>query len=103
MNTALNKLAEELDIDPCQLRLKNMAEPGGLVNDASPQPYALDTIKERFQEVMELMDWDTKWHRNGENNVMTDGRLHGIAISGHRDSPGGGPGKDPRDRGHGGR
>jgi len=91
MNTALNKLADELDMDPCELRLKNRVEPGGLANDSSPRPYSLDTMKERFQEVMDLMNWSQKWHRNGENNVMDDGRLHGIAISGHRDSHGGGP------------
>lgn len=89
MNLALNKLADELDMDPCELRLKNFAEPGGDSNDDSPRPYALDTLKERFQEVMGLMDWDQKWHRNGENNVMPDGRLHGIAITGHRDGHGG--------------
>ena len=92
MNLVLNKLSDALDMDPCQLRLKNFAEPGGLANDAStPRPYALDTLKERFQEVMDLMDWDQKYHPNGQNNVMSDGRLHGIAITGHRDSHGGGP------------
>ena len=38
---------------------------------------------------MDIIDWDAKWHRNGENNVMSDGRLHGIAITGHNDGHGG--------------
>jgi len=90
MNIVLNKLADELDMDPCELRLKNFSEPGQPANDRSPeQPYSLDTLKERFEEVMDIMDWSNKWHRNGENNVMSDGRLHGIAICGHRDGHGG--------------
>jgi CO/xanthine dehydrogenase Mo-binding subunit len=89
MNLALNKLADELGMDPCELRLKNFMEPDHDAMDSAPRPYAVNTLKQRFQEVMDIMDWDNKSHANGENNVMADGRLHGIAITGHQDGHGG--------------
>jgi CO/xanthine dehydrogenase Mo-binding subunit len=92
MNLALDKLAGELKMDPVALRQKNFAEPGGPVMDTTkPQPYSLDTMKERFAEVVTLMNYDKKKHEHGKNNVLPDGRLHGIAITGHRDGHGGGP------------
>ena len=89
MNLVLNKLADELDMDPCQLRLKNFMEPDHDAMDSAPRPYAVNTLKERFQEVMDLVGWEQKKHPNGQNNVMPDGRLHGIAITGHQDGHGG--------------
>lgn len=89
MNLALHKLADELGMDQCEFRLKNFMEPDHDSMDDSPRPYALNTLKERFQEVMDLMDWDGKSHANGQNNVLPDGRLHGIAITGHQDGHGG--------------
>ena len=91
MNLAINKLADELGMDYCDIRLKNMPEAGeSPAMDQSPvQPYSLDTLKDRFREMMDIMDWDQKKHPNGQNNVMPDGRLHGIALTGDRDGHGG--------------
>jgi carbon-monoxide dehydrogenase large subunit len=89
MNLVLNMVADQLNMDPCQLRLKNFIPPDADSMDDSPRPYAINTLIERFEEVMDIMDWDSKWHKTGDNVVMPDGRLYGIAITGHQDGHGG--------------
>lgn len=90
MNLDINKLADELELDPVALRLKNMPEAGeSLAMDTSPRPYSLDTLKDRFREIVDLIGYEQKKHPAGQNNVLPDGRLHGIAVTAHRDGHGG--------------
>jgi CO/xanthine dehydrogenase Mo-binding subunit len=90
MNLVLNKMADEIGMDPCEFRLKNfITADHDAMDESSPRPQALCTIRDIFQEAMDLVGYDSKKHANGQNNVMSDGRLHGISVTGHLDGHGG--------------
>lgn len=84
---AIDKLAEKLNMDPYELRMKNM-RPETLPDQDSPNLYwGGMQVKECFEWVHEASGYATKWHKPGAKK-LEDGRYHGIAITGHYDSHG---------------
>jgi CO/xanthine dehydrogenase Mo-binding subunit len=87
-DTALDKLAVQLGMDPYALRQVNLRA-ATLPDQDSPNrvwggngaPLALSTVYTASQ-------YATKMHAPGAGPIRSDGRLHGIAITGHLDSHG---------------
>ena len=86
-DVALDKLAFKLQIDPLDLRLKNLNEADAPDQDAPFLVWGGIALKKCFESVREASSYDSKRHKPG-NLFLTDGRLHGIAITGHIDSHG---------------
>jgi CO/xanthine dehydrogenase Mo-binding subunit len=87
-DSALYKLAAHLDMDPYQLIMKNLRANDAPDLDAPYYVWGGIAVKEMFEWLYTETGYASKWHKPGEGNVMDDGRLHGIAITGHRDSHG---------------
>jgi xanthine dehydrogenase molybdenum-binding subunit len=89
-NMALDEMATELGMDPYELRMKNWVTiDDDSPDESSPRPFSHATLTEIGPRVAEAIDYDAKKHAPGQNNVLPDGRLHGIAITGHMDHHGG--------------
>jgi len=86
-NVCLDKVADAMGMDPVQFRLKNLITQD-MVQYESKMPFSSLGIRECFEKARDASGWNQKWHAPGKNNVMADGRLHGIGISGHVDSHG---------------
>jgi len=80
MEVVLDELAGELNMDPLELRLKNVVTPEEVQQD-NGKPYASNGVLECIQKVAEAIGWSDKWHAPG-TRTLPDGRLHGIGIAG---------------------
>jgi CO/xanthine dehydrogenase Mo-binding subunit len=90
-DTSLDKLATQLDMDPYALRMKNIV-PLDYPSQDAPIRYwggggAGGGVKMCFDKVYSESGYASKWHKAG-TKTLPDGRLHGIAITGHIDSHG---------------
>ncbi|MDD4793712.1 MAG: molybdopterin-dependent oxidoreductase, partial [Dehalococcoidales bacterium] len=85
---AIYKLAAHLDMDPYELIMKNVRENDAPDLDPPYRVWGGIAVKDMFEWLHQETGYAGKWHKPGENNVMSDGRLHGIAITGHWDSHG---------------
>ncbi len=90
-DSAIDKLAVRLGMYPYDLRMKNLRPAYAPDQDA---PYRVwgdggagVCIKMAFEKVHQESGYASKKHAAGAK-TMTDGRLHGIAITGHLDSHG---------------
>jgi len=85
---ALDKLAQTLGISPYELRLKNLRSPDAPDQDSPFLVWSGNGVGLCFAKVYEESGYARKWHSPGQNNLLPDGRLHGIALTGHVDSHG---------------
>ena len=90
-DSALDKLAEKLDMNPYDLRMKNIRPLDAPDLDA---PYNIwgnggagGGVKMCFEKVYSESGYASKWHKPN-TRTLADGRMHGIAITGHLDSHG---------------
>jgi xanthine dehydrogenase YagR molybdenum-binding subunit len=75
----IDMLAEKLNMDPVQLRLKNV--PQGADKDlATDLPFSSNMMKECIQAAADGIGWTSKWHAKGAKK-LTDGRYHGMGIN----------------------
>jgi len=88
ISAALDKLATHLDINPYEIRKKNLMPVDMRALDSPNWYYGAKEVNECFETVAQASGYVSKWHKPGENNVMADGRLHGIGIHCHHDSHG---------------
>lgn len=88
---ALDDLAAKLDMDPLQLRLKNLP-PNQRGNAPQAYPALRETIyRDEIQIAAKLADWEKKWHPPGKGNGKGATR-HGIGMGLHTwGGAGGGP------------
>ncbi len=84
---ALDKLADRLDISPYELRKKNLRPADAPDQDPPYWVWSGNGVGLCFDKVYRASDYAAKWHKPG-SRVLSDGRLHGIAITGHLDSHG---------------
>ncbi len=56
LDSILDDLAEKLNIDPLEFRLKNYAE----IDQVSNEPYTSKLLKEAYQKGAEIIGWNTK-------------------------------------------
>lgn len=77
LETAVNKLAEELKMDPTELRLKNLIQAGetSLVYDG--KIIKSSTLNECIRQGKELIGWDEKYPRK----VLSNGKIRGVGIA----------------------
>ena len=85
---AIDKLADKLGMNPYALRMKNIRAPDAPDQDPPNRVWGGNGVAVCFNQVYTASDFATKWHKPAINNIMADGRLHGIAITGHLDSHG---------------
>lgn len=83
----LDHLAAELNMDPLALKLKN-AVTADMPHQDMGMPFAAVAITMCLEDAANGIDWSNKWHAPATNNVLSDGRLHGIGIAGGIDSHG---------------
>jgi len=86
-DAALDKLADKLGMDPYTLRMKNLSAADSPDQDPPNMVWGGLGIKECFMTVYTNSNYAQKWHKPGQK-ILPDGRLHGIAITGHIDSHG---------------
>lgn len=92
MNPLLDQLAEKLNMDRVAFRLKNVVKDDSLSQDLKGMdgkylPYGGIAPAECLQKAADAIGWGTKVHAPGAR-TLPDGRMHGMAISGHIDSHG---------------
>jgi xanthine dehydrogenase YagR molybdenum-binding subunit len=90
---AIDDLAAKLDLDPMQLRLKNLP-PNNPGNNPLTYLALRETIyKDEIQTAAKLADWEKKWHPPGKGNGQ--GPLkHGLGMAIHTWGGAGGPNND---------
>ena len=86
-DVALDKLAQKLSMDPYQLRRKNLRPFDAPDQDPPFQVWGGTALEQCFDWVYETGGYKDKFHAAG-TKLLEDGRLHGIAITGHIDSHG---------------
>ena len=86
-DVAIDKLADKLGMDPYQLRLRNLRAPDAPDQDPPGRVWGGNGVGLCFARVYSESGYQNKMHRPGLK-TLTDGRLHGIAITGHLDSHG---------------
>jgi CO/xanthine dehydrogenase Mo-binding subunit len=85
-DATLDKLAAQLDMNPWDLRMKNIMAFDAPDQDSPYRVWSGKGVNECFNQVYKQSGYATKWHKPATGNVMPDGRLHGISITGHHDS-----------------
>ncbi len=84
----LDALANQIGMDPVELRMKNFNLVGSPFSGA---PFSNPGIATTLTEAANAIDWSSKWHAPGANEV-SPGVFHGIGIACHTCSHGGGLG-----------
>ncbi len=79
MEIVVDELAEELGMDPVELRLKNVVMPGEVDQD-SGKPLSSVAMAECIQLAADAIGWADKWHAPGAR-TLPDGRKHGIGMN----------------------
>jgi CO/xanthine dehydrogenase Mo-binding subunit len=88
MEPVIEQLCVKLNMDPVQFRLKNVKTMNdtdngslGLNAGQSGLPFSSMALAKCIQDAANSIGWTTKWHAPG-TKVLSDGRYHGIGISG---------------------
>ena len=88
-DTAIDKLATKLGMDPYELRMKNLRPADAKDQDEPYRQWANGgpgvAVRMCFEKVFKESDYASKKHAPGAH-TRADGKLHGIAIVGHLDS-----------------
>ncbi len=82
----IDRLAEELGMNPLDFRLKNIVTPE-MPDQDSGKPLSSNGLGDILERLASTIGWDEKWHQPGTRR-LPDGRLHGIGISAHVDGHG---------------
>jgi CO/xanthine dehydrogenase Mo-binding subunit len=85
---ALYKLAEKLGMDPYALYKKNFMAAEAPDQDSPFRVWGSKGVYQCFDTVYTESGYASKYHATGAK-TLADGRMHGIAITGHCDSHGG--------------
>jgi len=82
----MEKAAYAIGMDPVQFRLNNLNETG---NPDTNKPFSNPGIRECIQKASDAIGWKQNWHAPKAKEVRP-GVFHGIALSAHACSHGGG-------------
>lgn len=85
-DSALDKLAAYLNMDPYALRLKNLRAATDPDLDAPYRVWGANGAPACLNQVYTASGYAQKLHAPGAGPARSDGRLHGISITGHLDS-----------------
>jgi len=86
-DVALDKLATALNMDPWDLRMKNIMPVDMRDQDTPNRMWSNKGVNQCMQVAYTESGYATKKHAPGAK-TLPDGRLHGIAVTGHMDSHG---------------
>jgi CO/xanthine dehydrogenase Mo-binding subunit len=75
----MDKMAEQLGMNPLEFRLKNLIPPE-MPHQDSGLPYSSNGIRECLEQTAEAIGFSQNWHAPG-TRTLSDGRLHGIGIT----------------------
>lgn len=75
VESCVNELAHMMNMDPVDLRLKNVIEPGDHMG-----PYGQDVYSCRLKDCLTSVREDFKWD-DKKFKVYPDGRLHGVGVA----------------------
>lgn len=75
-------------MDPYQVIMKNLQPDDAPDLDPPGRVWGGMMMKEMFEWCHSASGYAGKWHKPGQR-TLDNGKLHGIAITGHRDSHGG--------------
>ncbi len=100
-DSAVDDLAARLNMNPLELRLRNL--PPNDANAMKNQPLSYNAMRHtlytrQIEIARKLSDWDRKWHRPGAGKGVIK---HGIGMALHTWGGGGGPNNDVRVSIHG--
>jgi CO/xanthine dehydrogenase Mo-binding subunit len=84
---AIDKLADRLGMDPYALRMRNLRAADAPDQDPPHRVWGGNGVGMCFLKIYAESGYQEKYHRPG-TKALADGRLHGIAITGHLDSHG---------------
>ncbi len=84
---AIDKLADKLGMDPFLLRMKNLRPSDAPDQDPPNRVWGGNGVGLCFDKVYSASGYQSKSHKPA-TRALPDGRLHGIAITGHLDSHG---------------
>jgi xanthine dehydrogenase molybdenum-binding subunit len=79
MEQVIDELAYKLNMDPVQLRVKNVLTEND-VDGATNLPFSSVAVQECTQTAASKMSWTTKWHAPGTKQ-LSDGTWHGIGVA----------------------
>lgn len=82
----IDRLAEELGINPLDFRLKNIVTPE-MPDQDSGKPLSSNGLRDILEGLASVIGWNDRWHQPG-TKTLPDGRRHGIGISAHVDGHG---------------
>ncbi|MHC4277892.1 MAG: xanthine dehydrogenase family protein molybdopterin-binding subunit [Planctomycetota bacterium] len=82
----MDRLAEELGMDPLAFRLKNI-QPLEAIDQDSDKPLSSNGLRECLEGAANAIGWSQKWHPAG-TSTLPDGRMHGIGLTCHIDGHG---------------
>ncbi|MGE4272398.1 MAG: xanthine dehydrogenase family protein molybdopterin-binding subunit [Desulfitobacterium sp.] len=77
LETAVNKLAAELQMDPTEIRLKNLIEEGETSLVYNGKVIKSTTLKDCIRKGKELIGWDEKYPRQ----VLSNGKIRAVGMA----------------------
>lgn len=77
LETAVNKLAAELNMDPVELRLKNLIQEGETSLVYNGKVIKSSALNECVRQGKELIGWDEKFPRK----VLSNGKIRGVGMA----------------------
>ena len=86
LEVTMEKAAYAIGMDPVQFRLNNLNETG---NPDTNKPFSNPGIRDCIQQAADAIGWKQNWHPSKAKEVRP-GVFHGIALSAHACSHGGG-------------
>jgi len=90
MDVVLDKMADKLGMTPLEFLRKIIQTPDRTevqLDNGNPLG-SPSSLQECLETAAAEIGFEGKWHPNGQNNVLPDGRLHGIGIHAHLDRHG---------------
>lgn len=80
LESAVDELAEKLNIDPVELRLKNMVSQGQIMPAYYGERTESCTLDRCMWKAKELFEWDKKW-KSVKEQVPVDYKVRGIGVA----------------------
>ncbi|MCL4355533.1 MAG: xanthine dehydrogenase family protein molybdopterin-binding subunit [Nitrososphaerota archaeon] len=81
MESAMDELAQKLNMDPTAFRLKNMRTSANAVDPVAKKPYTTIAQPQSLQAVMSASNWTSKWKGWGIPTSVNGTKRTGIGVS----------------------
>jgi xanthine dehydrogenase YagR molybdenum-binding subunit len=81
IDAAVDMLAEKLNVDPAEFRLKNMRTKKNAVDPVTGYPYTGFGEPEGFQKAMDAFNWKSKWKGYGVPSSVQGTKRRGLGVA----------------------